>query len=151
MRGTDSQKTIDLHIVSAEGGIYSGPVRYLIVRAVNGELGIHPNHAALLTRLTPGELRYAGADDGEEDFIYISGGMLEVQPFVVTVLADTAKRGTEIDEAAALEAKKRAESIIREGVLHMDRDAARIELMRAIAQLRTLEDARARLRKRGHG
>lgn len=144
-----SDSSVLLHVVSAEQGIFSGPVRYVMARSTHGELGIFPRHTALLTRLDPGELRFLRVENDEEELLYVSGGMLEVQPHVVTILADAAQHGTEIDEAAALEAKKRAEEAMRDSVLAMDRDAAHAELLRALAQLRTLEHARARLQRKG--
>jgi len=139
--------TIALHIVSAEGSIYSGVVKMVAVPSVQGELGILPRHSPLLADLLPGEVRLLTAAD-EEEFIYVSGGYVEIQPFAVTVLADTAQRGQEVDEQAAMEAKKRAEETIRTSQLYSDRDRAHVELLKAMAQLRALEHARRR-KKRG--
>jgi len=137
--------TIALRVVSAEAELFSGEVRHLVAPATMGEVGIHPRHAPLLTRLNPGEIRIVD-QRGDEDFIYVSGGILEVQPSVVTVLADVALRGDQIDEEAALIAKRKAEETMRKAVLFSDRDLAKAELLKALAQLKTLEDLR---KKRG--
>ncbi len=138
--------TLALRIVSAHEEIFSGSVRMVSATSVNGELGILPRHTPLLTLLRPGEVKILLASE-EEIYLYVSGGMMEVQPFMVTILADTAARGEEIDEAAALEAKRRAEEAMREAVLYSERDAAHAEMVKALAQLRALEHARRR-RKR---
>ncbi|GAB6043755.1 F0F1 ATP synthase subunit epsilon [Endothiovibrio diazotrophicus] len=137
--------TTRLHIVSAEQELFSGTVRNVSVPGSLGELGIHPRHSPLLTTLAPGEVRFTD-ERGEEDFIYVSGGMLEVQPEVVTILADVALRGDQIDEEAAKLAKRRAEETMKSAVLYTDRDLARAELLKAVAQLQTLRDLR---KKRG--
>ena len=100
--------TIHVDIVSAEKEIFSGPAEMVFASAVMGEVGILPRHAPLLTQLRPGQVRIK-TPSGEEEFFYVSGGMLEVQPHVVTVLADTAERAKDLDEAAAQQAKERAE------------------------------------------
>src|SRR5882724_9198776 len=105
--------TINVDIVSAEGEIYSGTARMVFVPAEQGEIGIAPRHAPLLTRLKAGEVRVQ-TPDGEEHGFYVGGGALEIQPFRVTVLADTAQRARDIDEAAALAAKQRAEEALRD-------------------------------------
>ena len=133
--------TTHLHIVSAEQELYSGTVRSVSVPGTEGELGIHPRHAPLLSTLSPGEVRFID-QHGEEDYVYVSGGMLEVQPHVITVLADVALRGDQIDEEAAKIAKRRAEETMKTAVLFSDRDVARLELLKALAQLRTLDDSR---------
>lgn len=133
--------TFHLHIVSAHEDIFSGPVRMISVTGRSGELGILPRHTPLLTILKPGEARLQ-LPDGNEDYLYISGGLMEVQPTEVTILADTALRGEQIDENAATEAKRRAEETIRTSVLYTDRDRAQAELLKAIAQLKTLADVR---------
>jgi F-type H+-transporting ATPase subunit epsilon len=98
-------------IVSAEESIYSGPAEFLVAPAEAGEVGIYPHHTPMLTRIKPGSVRIK-APLQEEELIYVSGGMLEIQPDVVTILADTAVRGANLDEAKAIEAKKRAEEVL---------------------------------------
>lgn len=142
-----SSKSFQLSIVSPERSLYAGEARMVSVVSVNGELGILPRHAPLLADLLPGEVRIT-TSTGEEEYIFVSGGYIEVQPEVVTILADTAIRGQEVDEAAALEAKKQAERIIRTSPLYSDRDMAQLELIKALAQLRALEHSR-RSKKRG--
>lgn len=134
--------TIHVDIVSAEGEIYSGPAAMVFVPAVQGELGIAPRHAPLLTTLKAGEVRVQ-VPDGEELGFYVGGGALEIQPQRVTVLADTALRAKDIDEAAALAAKQRAEEAIKNSTDKIDVARAQAELIQAAAQLRALE----RLRK----
>ena len=140
-----SAMTTHLHIVSAEQELYSGAVRNVTVPGSQGELGIYPRHTPLLATLNPGEVRFIDSH-GEEDFIYVSGGMLEVQPHVVTILADVALRGDQIDEESAKIAKRRAEETMKTAVLFTDRDRARAEMMKAVAQLQTLQDLK---KKRG--
>lgn len=142
-----SASTIDLNIVSAHGQVWAGPVQMVSVTSVQGELGILPRHTPLMTKLRPGEVRIRTADDDEE-YLYVSGGIMEVQPYVVTILADTALRSHEIDEQAAKEAQRRAEQEMATSVLYSDRDRAHAELIKALAQLRTLEDARRKANKR---
>lgn len=141
MENIAGSMTFELVITSAEGKIYSAPARMAIVPSAMGDIGILPRHAPLLAKLLPGEVRITTAS-GDEEYIYVSGGYVEVQPFGVTVLADTAARGQEVDEAAARAAKARAEETIRTARLHQDRDRAHIELLKALAQLRALEHAR---------
>jgi F-type H+-transporting ATPase subunit epsilon len=133
--------TIHVDIVSAEGELYSGPATMVFAAASEGDLGIAPRHAPLLTLLKPGEVRVQ-RPDGEERF-FVGGGALEVQPQRVTVLADTALRAKDIDEAAALAAKQRAEEALRDKAGHITLAEAQAELARAIAQLKVLN----RLRK----
>lgn len=142
-----SDKTFRLHIVSPERQIYSGEVRMVTAMSVNGELGIMPRHSPLLADLLPGEVKLI-TEAGEEEYVYVSGGYIEVLPTVVTILADTAQRGQDVDEAAALAAKELAEKTIRSSPLYSDRDAAQVELIKALAQLRALEHTRRR-KKRG--
>lgn len=134
--------TIQVDIVSAEGEIFSGPATMVFAPAVMGEIGIAPRHAPLLTTLKPGEVRVQ-TPDGVEQFFYVGGGALEVQPYLVTVLADTALRAKDIDEAAALAAKQRAEEALKDKVGKIEIAEAQAELARAAAQLKALE----RLRK----
>ncbi len=134
--------TIHVDIVSAEGEIFSGAATMVFAPAVMGEIGIAPRHAPLLTTLKPGEVRVQ-TPDGVEQFFYVGGGALEVQPHLVTVLADTALRAKDIDEAAALAAKQRAEEALRDKTGQIEIAEAQAELARAAAQLKALE----RLRK----
>lgn len=139
--------TMHVDIVSAEQEIFSGTANMLFAPAEMGEVGIMPRHTPLLTRLKPGEVRLQ-RPEGQEDFFYVSGGLLEVQPHVVTVLADTAQRATDIDEAAALAAKQRAEETLQNREGQMDYARAQAELAEAIAQLRTIERLRKQLGQR---
>ena len=137
--------TMHLDIVSAEEALFGDEVEFVVARATEGELGIMPRHAPLMARLQPGEVRVRMAG-GEEQFFYVSGGMLEVQPHVVTILADTAVRAHDIDEAAAKEAQRRAEEALRDRESEVDYARAQTELAAAAAQLRALQN----LRKRGN-
>ena len=132
---------IQLDIVSAERALYSGKVKAVFVSGTHGELGIYPGHTPLLTTLRPGEVRSLLEND-HQDLFYISGGLLEVQPDVITVLADTAIRAADIDEAAALEAQRRAEALLSERKGDFDYAVAATELAQAIAQLRALRKVR---------
>jgi F-type H+-transporting ATPase subunit epsilon len=102
-------ETIQVDVVSAEESVYSGEAEFVVLPGEVGELGIYPRHTPLITRIKPGTVRIRPAGGGEEQLIFVAGGVLEVQPRVVTVLADTAIRGHDLDEAKALEAQKRAE------------------------------------------
>jgi F-type H+-transporting ATPase subunit epsilon len=133
--------TLRVDVVSAERAIFSGAARMVFAPGEMGELGILPRHAPLLTRLKPGTVRVV-TPEGEEEPYYISGGLLEIQPHHVTVLADTALRARDIDEAAALEAKRRAEETLRERATERDHALVQQELMRAAAQLQTLAQLR---------
>jgi F-type H+-transporting ATPase subunit epsilon len=133
--------TIHVDIVSAEGEIYSGSAAMVFVPAMQGELGIAPRHAPLLTLLKPGEVRVQTADGAEQTF-YVGGGALEIQPQRVTVLADTAIRAHDLDEAAALAAQQRAEEALRDRSDLMSVAEAQAELVRAAAQLKMLEKLR---------
>ena len=135
--------TIHVDIVSAEGQIFSGEASMVFVPGSQGELGIAPRHAPLLTTLKAGEVRVQ-SEGHEEQLFYVGGGTLEVQPNLVTVLADTAARARDLDEAAALAARQRAEDAMREHADKVDIAEAQAELMRAVAQLRAIE----RLRKK---
>lgn len=135
-------ETIHVDIVSAEGEIFSGPARMVFAPASQGELGIAPRHAPLLTLLKAGEVRVQ-TPEGEEQFFFVGGGALEVQPRRVTVLADTALRAKDLDEAAAIAAKQRAEEALRDKVGQIEQAEALAELARAAAQLKVIE----RLRK----
>ncbi len=132
-------------IVSAEKEIFSGLAEMLVATLVNGEVGILPRHTPLLARMKPGEVRVKTPT--EELSFYVSGGLLEVQPHVVTVLADTALRARDIDEAAALKAKERAEEALRNRQVDIDYAKAQAELAEAIAQLRAIQKLRERAHK----
>jgi F-type H+-transporting ATPase subunit epsilon len=130
--------TVHADIVSAEGKIFSGLVETLIVTGDMGELGIYPGHTALLTAIKPGYVRII-LQGGKEEIYYLSGGILEVQPHIITVLADTAIRAENLDEAKAREAKMQAEKILADRTSSMDITNAIIQLTQAIAQLRTIK------------
>lgn len=145
--------SIQVDIVSAEGAIFSGLASMIIAPAVMGDVGILPTHSPLLTRLRPGEIRIYPIG-GDELLIYVSGGLLEIQPFAITVLADTALRAEDIDAKAARRAMQQAESVARQAkealgggtavVGMIDYTKAKIELAKAAAQLKTIEDLRRR-------
>jgi F-type H+-transporting ATPase subunit epsilon len=136
--------TIHVDIVSAESEVYSGLALMVFAPAEMGEVGIAPRHAPLISKLKPGEVRVKISENEYQEF-YVSGGLIEVQPHTVTILADTAIRAHDLDEAAALQAKARAEELLSDKSDKIDYANAKIELIQAIAQLRTLD----RLRKRG--
>ncbi len=135
--------TIHVDIVSAAGQIFAGEASMVFAPASEGEIGIAPRHAPLLTMLKAGEVRVQTEGADEQSF-FIGGGALEVQPNAVTVLADTAVRAKDLDEAAALEARRRAEDAVREKTDKIELAEAQAELLRAVAQLRAIE----RLRKK---
>jgi F-type H+-transporting ATPase subunit epsilon len=138
--------TIHVDIVSAEGAIYSGEAGMVFAPAKMGDVGIAPRHAPLLTELRAGGVRVQPAEGGDELYFYVSGGVLEVQPHLVTVLADTALRARDIDEAAAVEAKRRAEDALRNREGLIDYARAQAELAEAVAQLRAIEHLRKKLK-----
>jgi F-type H+-transporting ATPase subunit epsilon len=133
--------TIHVDIVSAEGEIFSGEASMVFAPAVMGDIGIAPRHAPLLTTLKPGEVRVQ-TPDGEEQFFFVSGGALEIQPHLVTVLADTALRAKDIDEAAALQAKQRAEEALKNRGDTVQAAEMQVQLAQAMAQLRAIEKLR---------
>lgn len=133
--------TMHVDVVSAESAIFSGTVEMVFAPAVEGEVGIMPRHSPYLARLKPGQVRVV-KQGGEEEFFYVSGGMLEVQPHVVTVLADTAMRAKDVDEAAAKEAKERAEQAMRDRAGQIELAEAQAQLAEAIAQLQTIQRLR---------
>jgi F-type H+-transporting ATPase subunit epsilon len=135
-------ETIHVDIVSAEGEIFAGPAKMVFLPAIEGDIGVAPRHAPLLTLLRPGEVRVLPVE-GPEQFFYVGGGALEVQPKKVTVLADTAARAHDLDEALALEARKRAEEALAGKIDKLEQAEALAELARAAAQLKLIE----RLRK----
>lgn len=133
--------TTHLDVVSAEESLFSGRVEAIQVTGSEGELGIYPGHAPLITALQPGMVRFV-KQHGDEEFIYINGGMLEIQPGIVTVLADTAIRGEELDEQAAQDAIRRAEENIANPGADFDYAEAAREMAEAIAQLRIVQKLR---------
>lgn len=137
----DMAITTQLDIVSAEKEIFSGLVEMVVASAELGEIGITPGHAPLLTLLRPGEIRVT-LQGGAKELYYVSGGMLEIQPHQITVLADAAERADDINEAAALAAKARAEEAIANKNADIDHSLAAAELTRALAQIRILQKAR---------
>lgn len=138
--------TLRLDIVSAEKAIFSGEVTMVFATGDLGELGIAPGHTPLVTSLRPGNIR-AVLVDQEEEVFYVKGGMLEVQPYIVTVLADTIVRAKDIDEAAALEAKAKAEQVLSEKGTEIDFARASSELAEAIAQIRAVQKLKKQLMK----
>ncbi|MDZ7645242.1 MAG: F0F1 ATP synthase subunit epsilon [Woeseiaceae bacterium] len=130
--------TINVDIVSAEGEIHSGEANMVYAPARMGEVGIAPRHAPLLTTLKPGEVRVEGTD-GKEHFFYITGGMLEIQPHQVMILADTALRGEQLDEAAALKAQQEAEEALKGASEETDMRQAQLELAEAQARFRAAQ------------
>jgi F-type H+-transporting ATPase subunit epsilon len=133
--------TIHVDVVSAESSIFSGEAKFVALPGETGELGILPKHTPLITRIKPGAVRIEKAD-GSEEFVFVAGGILEVQPNVVTVLADTAIRGHDLDEAKANEAKKRAEEAMQNKDAAIDYAAAQAELASAVAQLAAIRKLR---------
>lgn len=133
--------TLHIDIVSAEAEIFSGTVTMVYAPAEMGEVGIAPRHAPLLTRLKPGEVRVQ-TQEGEELSFFVSGGMLEVQPHVVTVLADTAIRAADLDEAQAVEARERAEKMLADKSADIDYAKAQAELAQSMAQLAAIRKLR---------
>lgn len=135
--------TVHIDVVSAEASIFSGEAEFVVAPAAAGEVGIYPNHAPMITTIKPGALRIKLADTAEETVIYLSGGMLEVQPGVITILADTAIRGADLDKAKAVAAKEAAEEAMRNRTSDIDYAKAQAELAEAVAQIQAIE----RLRK----
>lgn len=139
--------TIHVDIVSAEGEIFSGAAEMVYAPAIMGEVGIAPRHTPLVTQLKPGEVRVDSGSGKAMQHFYVSGGILEVQPHIITVLADTAIRASDLDEAAAQEAKRRAEEAMVDRSAEFEYAKAQAELAEAVAQLRAIE--RIRKGKRG--
>lgn len=135
--------TLHVDIVSAEASLFSGTAEFVAVPGEMGELGIYPRHTPLLTRIKPGAVRIK-KESGEEELIYVSSGILEVQPFVVTILSDTAIRGQDLDEAKVLDAKRAAEDAMKDRSSAMDYAKAQAELAQAVAQLAAIQKLRKR-------
>jgi F-type H+-transporting ATPase subunit epsilon len=135
--------TMHVDIVSAEEEIFSGTSEFVVCPAAMGEVGVAPRHTPLVTPLKPGEVKVT-REGGEEEFYYVSGGMLEVQPHVVTVLADTAVRAHDLDEAAAIQAKEAAEQALQDNAGEVDYARAQAELAEAVAQLHAIDKLRKR-------
>lgn len=134
--------TVQIDIVSAEESIFSGMAEFIAAPAIMGEVGIYPHHAPMITALKSGSVRIKLADKSEEQLVFVSGGILEVQPGHVTVLSDTAIRGADLDEAKALAAKKSAEDAIKNKSAEIDFAKAQAELAQAMAQLQAIEKLR---------
>ncbi|TXF13253.1 F0F1 ATP synthase subunit epsilon [Pelomicrobium methylotrophicum] len=134
--------TMHVEVVSAEESIYSGPAEFLVAPGEMGELGIYPRHTPLLTRIKPGALRIKVPLKDEEELVVVSGGILEVQPSGVTVLADTAIRAADLDEAKALEAKRAAEEALQNKTSKLEIAKAQAELAEAAAQLAAIQKLR---------
>ena len=133
--------TLHVDVVSAEENIFSGEAKFVALPGENGELGILPRHTPLITRIKPGAVRIE-RDDGQEEFIFVAGGILEVQPGTVTVLADTAIRGKDLDEAKAIEAKKLAEEAMRNAKSDIDLAKAQGEFATMAAQIAAIQKLR---------
>jgi F-type H+-transporting ATPase subunit epsilon len=134
--------TIHVDVVSAEEQIFSGEAKFVALPGESGELGILPQHTPLITRIRPGAVRIERADTGEEEFVFVAGGILEVQPGTVTVLADTAIRGRDLDEAKATEAKKLAEEAIKNAKSELDLAKAQSEFAAMAAQIAAIRKFR---------
>ena len=134
--------TIHVDVVSAEESIFSGEAKFVALPGENGELGILPRHTPLITRIKPGAVRIDKADGSGVEFVFVAGGILEVQPGTVTVLADTAIRGKDLDEAKALEAKKLAEEAMKNAKSDIDLAAAQGEFAAMAAQLAAIQKLR---------
>lgn len=134
--------TIKVEVVSAEESVFSGEAAFVVLPGEAGELGIYPKHTPLITRIKPGAVRIQPADGGEEMLIFVAGGILEVQPAVVTVLADTAIRGHDLDEAKATEAQKRAAEVLRNATDKQEIATVEGELAMLAAQLAAIRKMR---------
>ena len=134
--------TIHVDVVSAEASIFSGEAKFVTLPGEMGELGIYPRHTPLITRIKPGAVRIVRADNGDEEFVFVAGGILEVQPGSVTVLADTAIRGHDLDEAKAIEAKKLAEDAMKNAKTDIDFAAAQGEFAAMAAQIAAIQKLR---------
>lgn len=136
--------TIHVDVVSAEESIFSGEAEFVVLPGEVGELGIYPRHTPLITRIKPGSVRIKVPGQTEEELVFVAGGVLEVQPGVITVLADTAIRGHDLDEAKALEAQQRARDAVQNRASQMDYAKAIAELAEASAQLAAIRKLRKR-------
>ena len=136
--------TIHVDVVSAEESIYAGEAEFVVLPGEAGELGIYPRHTPLITRIKPGEVRIKPAGGADEELIFVAGGILEVQPKAITVLADTAIRGHDLDEAKALEAKRQAEEALQNRTGKLDVAKAQAELATAMAQIAAIRKLRQR-------
>ena len=136
--------TIHVDVVSAEESIFSGEAEFVALPGEAGELGIYPKHTPLITRIRPGAVRIKVAGQAEDEFVFVAGGILEVQPDVVTVLADTAIRGADLDESKAAEAKKSAEEAMANAKSDIDLARAQSELSIMAAQLAAIQKLRQR-------
>ena len=134
--------TLHVDVVSVEENIFSGEASFVALPGEVGELGIYPRHTPLITRIRPGAVRIRRADNGQEEFVFVAGGILEVQPNAVTVLADTAIRGKDLDEAKANEAKKHAEEAMRNAKSDIDFAKAQSEFATMAAQIAALRKYR---------
>ena len=134
-------KTIHVDVVSAEESIFSGEARFISLPGETGELGVYPRHTPLITRIKPGSVRIEMAD-GSEEFVFVAGGILEVQPDCVTVLSDTAVRGKDLDEQKAVEAKQKAEEALKNAKGELDLAKAQSELSVMAAQIAALQKYR---------
>ncbi|PFH09651.1 F-type H+-transporting ATPase subunit epsilon [Collimonas sp. PA-H2] len=144
-KGFKMANTIHVDVVSAEEMIFSGEAEFVALPGESGELGIYPRHTPLITRIKPGAVRIKVPGQANDEFVFVAGGLLEVQPHHVTVLADTAIRGADLDEAKASEAKRRAEEALSNKESLIDYAKAQSELSAAIAQLAAI----AKLRQKG--
>lgn len=136
--------TMHVDVVSAEEQIFSGEAEFVALPGEAGELGIYPKHTPLITRIKPGAVRIKVAGKSEDEFVFVAGGLLEVQPDTVTVLADTAIRGHDLDEAKANEAKKMAEEALQNRDSAIDYAQAQAELASAVAQLAAIQRLRSK-------
>jgi len=134
--------TIHIDVVSAEESIFSGEAEFVVLPGEMGELGIYPRHTPLITRIKPGSVRIKVAGQAEEELVFVAGGVLEVQPGVITVLADTAIRGHDLDEAKALEAQQRAQEMIQNRTSQLEYAKAVAELAEASAQIAAIRKLR---------
>ena len=137
-------QTFQVDVVSAEASIFEGKAEFVVLPGESGELGIYPQHIPLITRIRPGAVRIKIPDRAEEEFVFVAGGILEVQPNRVTVLADTAIRGADLDEAKAIEARKAAEEALENRTGDIDYAKAQAELAEAIAQIQALRKFRTK-------
>lgn len=139
--------SMQVDIVSAEGSLFSGKAEMVFAQAADGEVGILPHHTQFLSSLKPGQVRVISGD--EEDLFFINSGIIEIQPSMVTILADTAIRAEDLDQVAAKEAKRRAEDAMNQAKSDTDIARAQVELAEAVAQIQTLSKLRDRLHKTG--